>query len=105
MLTFPDVGLAIDLQFKDPEIRALFYDQFEEFAKMLEGYWGKPPEFIRDIELDSGVVVSRITIVLPGAYFYDRAQWPEILNWYEEKMVAFDEFWEMAGDVIKGLAR
>ena len=26
-----EVGLAIDLQFKDAEIRALFYDQFEEF--------------------------------------------------------------------------
>lgn len=105
MLTFPEVGLAIDLQFKDEEIRALFYDQFEEFKTMLNSTMGCEMEYVRDQMLESGVMVSRIWVQLPNAYFFDKAQWPAIIDFYEEKLVALDEFWEMAGDVIKALAR
>ena len=105
MLTFPEVGLAIDLQFKDEEIRALFYDQFEEFKAMLNSTMGCEMEYVRDQMLESGVMVSRIWVQLPNAYFFDKAQWPAIIDFYEEKFVALDEFWEMAGDVIKALAR
>lgn len=105
ILTFPEIGLAIDLQFKDEEIRALFYDQFEEFKAMLNSTMGCEMEYVRDQMLESGVMVSRIWVQLPNAYFFDKAQWPAIIDFYEEKFVALDEFWEMAGDVIKALAR
>ena len=41
LLTFPEVVLAIDLQFKDVEIRALFYDQFEELKFILNSHIGE----------------------------------------------------------------
>lgn len=62
-------------------------------------------EYVRDQMLESGVMVSRIWVQLPNAYFFDKAQWPAIIDFYEEKFVALDAFWEMAGDVIKALAR
>ena len=105
MLTHPKVGLAIDLQFKDPEIRELFYDQFIELGKLLEGAWGEPADYQQSVLLESGVEVSRIAVYLPEAYFYDKEQWSIILSWYEEKLLGLDEFWEMVGDVVKGLAR
>lgn len=105
LLTFPEVGLAIDLQFKDDSIRALFHDQFVEFGKLLENSLGEAPEFQPNFILDSGVEVVRISWKLEGAYFYDQKQWLEIMNWYETKLLGLDEFWEMAGDVIKALAR
>ena len=105
LLTFPEVGLAIDLQFKDEEIRALFYDQFEEFKTMLNGHMGEEMMYEPRIMLDSGVSVSRIWVKLEGAYFYDKAQWPAIIDFYEVKLLALDEFWELGGEVIKALAR
>jgi hypothetical protein len=105
LLTFPEVGLAIDLQFKDAEIRALFYDQFIELRKLLENHVGAPAVFFEEFTLESGVVVSRIVWTLPNAYFYDEKQWDTILSWYEVKLLGLDEFWEYAGDVVKALAR
>ena len=105
MLTTPTVALAIDLQQKDPEIRALIYDQFLEFGTMLKGHWGEDVRFEQEIYLEVGVPVSRISIELPQAYFFDRKQWQQMLEWYEEKWLELDLFWEMAGDVIKELVR
>ena len=105
LLTFPEVGLAIDLQFKDAEIRALFYDQFEEFKSMLNSHIGEEMVYEPRIMLDSGVIVSRIWVKLEGAHFYDKAQWPAIIDFYEVKLLALDEFWDLVGEVVKGLAR
>ena len=41
MLTIPNVALAIDLQFKDDEIRHLLFDQFEELGTLLAAEPGK----------------------------------------------------------------
>jgi hypothetical protein len=40
MLTAPIVGIAIDIQQKDPEIRVLLFDQFIELRRLLEAEWG-----------------------------------------------------------------
>lgn len=105
MLTFPTVGLAIDLQFKDPDIRDLFFDQFEELGKLLENEWNEKPNFQRNFTYDSDVPIHRISIELPDAYFYDKKQWPTILAWYEEKLIGLDSFWETVGDIVKALAK
>ena len=105
ILTKPVVGIAIDLQFKDKEIRDLFYDQFVELGKLLENEWKEKPVFDQDIYLDSGEQICRIWLKLEDAYFFDKTQWPVIMKWYKEKLVGLDIFWDMAGDVVKGLAK
>ena len=46
-----------------------------------------------------------IVCLLEDAYFFDKTQWPVIMKWYKEKLVGLDIFWDMAGDVVKGLAK
>jgi len=105
MLTFPEVAVAIDLQFKEDDVRELFFEQFQELAKILENEWNEVPIFHKNFTLESGVVVSRIVVSKEGAYFYDKNQWDEIIAWYETKLVGLDSFWETVGDIIKELAR
>jgi len=105
MLTVPNVALAIDLQFKDDEIRHLLFDQFEELGRLLANEWGETPNFERNTTYTSGESISRISIKLDNAYFFDQAQWLQIINWYEEKWLGLDRFWEMTGDIVKELAR
>ena len=57
------------------------------------------------IMLDSGVTLSCIWVKLEGAHFYDKAQWPAIIDFYEVKLLALDAFWDLVGEVVKGLAR
>ena len=105
MLTAPVVGMAIDIQQKDPEIRALLYDQFVELRRLLEAEWGDGVNYEQSHYLESGLEVSRISITLENAYFYDKDQWTEILNWFETNLLGLDAFWDTAGDIVKGLAR
>ena len=69
MLTVPNVAFAIDLQFKDDEIRHLLFDQFEELGKLLANEWGEVPNLERNATYTSGESISRISIKLDGAYF------------------------------------
>ena len=105
LLTAPIVGIAIDIQQKDPEIRALLYDQFLELRRLLEAEWGNEINYEHSHYLESGLEVSRISIKLENAYFYDKEQWTEILNWFEQNLLGLDAFWDTAGDIVKGLAR
>jgi hypothetical protein len=105
MLTAPVVGIAIDIQQKDPEIRALLYDQFVELRRLLEAEWGDGVNYEQSHYLESGLEVSRISITLENTYFYDKEQWTAILNWFEMNLLGLDAFWDTAGDIVKGLAR
>jgi hypothetical protein len=105
MLTAPTVGIAIDIQQKDPEIRALLYDQFLELRRLLEAEWGDDVVYEFSHFLESGVEVSRISIQLENAYFYDKEQWTEITHWYEKHLLNLDAFWDTVGDIVKALAR
>lgn len=105
MLTLPKVGLAIDVQAKDDEIRVLIYDQFLELRRLLEAEWGEGVVYESETAYASGEAISRIAVYLEDAYFFDQKQWPTILNWYQEKWIALDQFWETTGDIVKALAR
>ena len=105
MLTVPKVALAIDLQFKDGQIRHLLFDQFEELGRLLENEWEEVPNFERNASYTSGEAIGRISIEYEGAYFYDQTQWPQIMSWYERKLLGLDRFWETTGDIVKELAR
>ena len=105
MLTLPYVGLAIDIQHKDEEIRRLIFDQFVELGRLLAAEWGEEATFEKNTSYDSGEAISRISIHLENVSFFDQNHWPEIMNWYQEKLLGLDRFWETVGDIVKELAR
>ena len=105
MLTLPNVGLAIDIQHRDEEIRRLIFDQFVELGRLLAAEWGEEATFEKNTSYDSGEAISRISIHLENVSFFDQNHWPEIMNWYEEKLLGLDRFWETVGDIVKELAR
>lgn len=105
MLTLPKVGLAIDIQHKDEEIRRLIFDQFVELGRLLAAEWGEEATFEENTSYDSGEAISRISIHLENVSFFDQNHWPEIMNWYQGKLLGLDRFWETVGDIVKELAR
>jgi hypothetical protein len=72
---------------------------------LLEAEWGDEVNYEHSHYLESGLEISRISITLEKAYFYDKEQWPEIIAWYEEKLIGLDVFWDTTGAIVKGLAR
>jgi hypothetical protein len=105
ILTQPKVTLAIDLQFKDESIRELVYDQFCELRRLLASEWNEEPLYEKNTVYISGEPLSRISVSLDSAYFYNQEEWPEIMEWLEHKLVGLDSFWDTTGDILKDLVR
>ena len=105
ILTQPKVTLAIDLQFKDESIRELVYDQFCELRRLLASEWNEEPLYEKNMVYISGEPLSRISVSLDSAYFYNQEEWPEIMEWLEHKLVGLDSFWDTTGDILKDLVR
>ena len=105
ILTQPKVTLAIDLQFKDESIRELVYDQFCELRRLLASEWNEEPLYEKNTVYISGEPLSRISVSLESAYFYNQEEWPEIMEWLEHKLVGLDSFWDTTGDILKDLVR
>ena len=105
ILTQPKVTLAIDLQFKDESIRELVYDQFCELRRLLASEWNEKPLYEKNTVYISDEPLSRISVSLDSAYFYNQEEWPEIMEWLEHKLVGLDSFWDTTGDILKDLVR
>lgn len=85
--------VSIDLQHPDEGIRELFFEQFLEFRKMLEGYL--ETELIWDNEyiLPNGRVISRIYVEKMGISLYKQDDWRDFFEFFEAYLTRLDAFW------------
>lgn len=95
--------VCIDIQHKDEGIRALFFEQFQEFRMLLEDALGPGVEWEERHFLRSGAEVARIGVTLGGLNLYDRMHWSKLWDFFEEKMLALDEFWVDVREVFYAL--
>ncbi|EMR02623.1 DUF4268 domain-containing protein [Cesiribacter andamanensis] len=83
---------AIDIQHTDEGVRQLFWEQFEEFKKMLELQTG-PLLWEPAYTLDSGRPIARLYQKLEGVSLYREDDWHQIFPFFEKYLLGFDAFW------------
>lgn len=93
---------CIDIQPKDDGIRSLLYEQMTELRKLLESEMGEGNwnEFDR---VFAGRNVSRIAWCKHGLNFYDDNDIDDIKDFFREKLIAFDEFYQEYKDILIAL--
>lgn len=96
--------VAIDLQFNDPGIRELVFQQFEEFQTLLHSNTGVEWTWLPEYRQATGKIASRIVVEQKGWDFYNREDWPSICNWFEPIIVGLDDVWGDAYDIFKDFA-
>ncbi|MEX1001352.1 MAG: DUF4268 domain-containing protein [Crocinitomicaceae bacterium] len=94
--------LCIDLQFKDPDIRALYYEQFEELSDQLEKRF-KNLEWHPQWEHWNGKTISRLAIEKKGCSLYNKDDWDKMHLFLKINFKKLDEFWDEFGEVFKNL--
>ena len=102
---FVDDKLAkvyIELQHKDDEIRALYFEQFKQLKSPFEhivGIWNWEENSYNEINQPS----SRIEKEIQDVNIFDKNTWSKIFHFYEENLVKFDAFWVDFKDIFKQL--
>ena len=93
--------VCIDLQHRDKEIRALFYEQFTELKAVLHSTIGEeliwePVCFLEETDKE----VSRIYTQLQYKNIHRKEEWGDIFRFLEQYIVPIEEFWADYRDIF-----
>jgi len=89
-------SIGIELTHPDPEIRELFFAQFEELKAMLHETLGEIWRWELHAEDANGLPLSRIFTELTPANLFNRDDWPTLISFFKPRLMALDEFWSTA---------
>lgn len=93
-------SLSLDLQWKDPEIRQLIWEQMQELRVVMENSVGEPGEWIESHVMPEGHEISRIQWVLNEVNYYVEKDHEKIYSFLEEKLLGFDEFYQEFKEIL-----
>lgn len=84
---------SIEFQQKDPGIRSLFFDQFQELRVVFKD--SMKHEFIweRNTTNYQGNTISRVYTEIIGVNKFKKNDWHIAFEFFEKHLVPFDEFW------------
>ncbi|UKN02397.1 DUF4268 domain-containing protein [Paracrocinitomix mangrovi] len=94
--------LCIDIQFPDPGVREVFYEQFQEFSNILEGKF-KDLKWYPTFEHWNGKEISRIAIEKNDCNLNRREDWDKMHLFLKLNFAKLDAFWCEFDEVFKGL--
>ncbi len=89
--TFASVG--IEITHKDLDIQELFFQQFQEFKRILEVELGENWDWKLHKPDADGRVVSIIEKTLPKVNIMELDDWPAIISFLKPRIIALDAFW------------
>ncbi len=88
--------ISISLEHPDENLRALYFQQFEELKTLLQSAVEEEWEWQPTAHVNSGKQISRIYKELPGCSVFNKDHWPELISFFKPRIIALDRFWEDA---------
>jgi hypothetical protein len=97
--------LQYDVQFKDPEVREIVWEQLNELKKIMEETMGLKGTWNPEVNTQEGLIVSRISWELSGVNLYKKEDHPKIYCFFEEHLLKFDVFYQEFKEILIQLVR
>ena len=94
--------VSIDIEMKDELFRNAYYEKIWSLESILEdeiGAFSKDEFYV----LENGKVVSRIWVEKNGVSIFNKQTWPDIFEFFVEKMDAFERLFYEYEDFIKDI--
>ena len=95
--------VLLDIEPKDEEKRRIYYEKVESLKTILLEDYLDDVIFERNFYLETGKVISRVWVEKTGISINNKNTWPEIFDFFAEKMDAFERFFYENEDYIKDL--
>ncbi len=97
------VALNFDVQFRDPEILDLVWEQLLEMRKIMEVTMNMEGDWLQDLYLPNGQQFYRIQWKSEQWNFYDLSAHEEIYTFLESTLLKFDEFYQEFKEIVINL--
>jgi hypothetical protein len=91
-----NASVSIEITHKDKELQQLYFDQFLELKNIFEATTGGDWVWRLHIQDEYGKMVSKIQVEKAGVSIFNREDWPELISFFKQQMVALDSFWSEA---------
>ena len=95
--------VLLDIEPKDEEKRKIYYEKIESLKTILLEDYLDDVIFERNFYLETGKVISRVWVEKTGISINNKNTWPEVFDFFAEKMDAFERFFYENEDYIKDL--
>ncbi|TXI65780.1 MAG: DUF4268 domain-containing protein [Flavobacterium sp.] len=95
--------VLLDIEPKDEEKRKIYYEKVESLKTILLEDYLDDVIFERNFYLETGKIISRVWVEKTGISINNKKTWPEIFDFFAEKMDAFERFFYENEDYIKDL--
>lgn len=95
--------VLLDIECKEDEKRIVYFEKVESLKTMLLEDHLPDAILERNFYLDSGKLISRIWVEKLNISINNPKTWPEIFDFFNEKMSAFEYFFFEHEDYIKDL--
>jgi hypothetical protein len=89
-------SIAIVITHPDPGIQVLMFDQFRELEKVLFRHLEENWEWQLNVLDDNSKIVSTIKKELKNVSIYQHEDWPTLISFFKQRIVALDAFWSVA---------
>lgn len=94
--------VSLDIEMKDELYRNAYFEKIWSLENILEEEIG---ELRKDeyYALENGKIISRFWVEKHGVSIYNKSTWPDIFEFFVEKMDAFERFFYEYEDYIKDI--
>ncbi len=94
------VRLCYDVQFKDPSIRSIVWEQLNELKNVLENRMNHPTIWSEAINTKDGRTIDRISWELNGVNYLLPEHESKIICFFQDRLLEFDSFYQEFKDVL-----
>jgi len=88
--------IAIEFSHSDASIREAHYEQLLQMKNMLHEALGEEWLWQPNVTDEYGKPISSVGAELPGVNVYRNDDWPDIISFLKQRIIALDAFWSMA---------
>lgn len=92
--------ICFDIQAKDSSVREIIWEQMEELKKVMESSMGEDGTWNFNYSTTKISSFSRIKWELDTVNYFRESDEEPIFKFFEEKLIAFDEFYQDFKDIL-----
>lgn len=95
-----NASIAIELHHPDLLIQQYYYEQLVGLENMLELVTGEKWDWQLQHQDENGAIVSRVEKSINNVNVFNENDWPSAISFLKPRIIALDEFWYTAKEVI-----
>ena len=88
--------ISIELCHRDTDIQQQNFEKFVALKTMLHDTLGEEWIWSKKIVDEAGPNISSISIMLKNVNILNKSDWPNIISFFKQRIIALDLFWSLA---------